>query len=835
MNIRQQLRFAPRLLWREWQDGELTVLLLALLIAIVSHTAIGHFAERITGAMAQTANNIIGGDLVLSSSHPIADNVMTKAETLNLEVAEVQRFITVVNAADDILLVSVKSVSASYPLKGSLKVSTRLFGDDIAIDSGPAAGDVWVESRVLQALDIALGDTLQIGEATFVVRAILTYEPDRGNSFYSFNPRVMIGQDDLARTQIVQPGSRVWYRHLYAGEQPAIAAMRAWLQQNLQPGQRISSLNQERPAVSNALQKAKQYLGLASLLALLLAAVAIANSGRHYSERHYDTSALLRCLGCGQNDILGIYLIQLGLIALFGAVAGNLLGWLAQQGLFIVVADLLPGQIPDASYKPVLSGAALSFIVLLGFTLPSILRLKSVSPQRVLRQDLTPLALSGWMVYGGATLLVMLMMWFYTGSLVLTLSLIAGAIVVVAVVSIGILGLFKLTAKSLPILPVNWRAGVRNFLRRRRQTIAQTVAFGLTIMAMLVVVLLRTELIATWKATIPDNAPNHFVLNIQTSETADYQFYISDNGINAERLYPIIRGRLLRINATPIIEHVSKHQRHNHRLSRELNLTWSATIPLDNVIVDGDWWVPDAAPEQKLVSVEKALADALAIKVGDTLTFFTGDHRWQATVSSLRSVKWDNFNPNFYMIFNPGALDRLPVTWINSFFIAPERKQILVGLVKQFPAVTVLEMDAILKQVKSIITQVTLAIESILSFVLFAGLVVTLSIIQSSMNDRLREGALIRTLGANRKLIKINQWCEFSSMGFVAGLIGVSGAEIIIASLYRRIFALDYSPTWWAWIVTPLIAALLIGLVGVLSSRRVLQQPPMRALRELRA
>lgn len=833
MDTAQKFRFAPRLLWREWKAGELTVILLALLVAIASHTAIGHFSDRISRAMVQKANDIVGGDLVFAGARPISAETTAQAEVLGLEIAEVQRFVTVATAGEQLQLVSVKSVSESYPLKGSLKITDELFGPDRPVRHGPSTGEAWIESRVLQALGIELGDSIQIGESNFLTSRILTYEPDRGNNFYSFNPRVMIAQGDLASTGIIQPGSRVWYRQMYTGDEIAVAEMRNWLELNRQPGQRIRGLDEERPAVRDALTKAERYMGLTSILALLLAAVAIANSGRHYSQRHYDTSALLRCFGCSQNDILMIYIIQLCLLAAVGAFLGNLLGWLAQEGLFLLLAEYMPKGLPSANWKPVLSGCLLSFVVLLGFTLPSVLRLKSVSPQRVLRQDLSPLPLSGWIVYGSSALLIMLLMWFYTGSLTLTLGLIGGTVVVLLIAAVLIMGLFKLVVVFLPLMPVALRAGVRNFLRRRKDAVAQTMAFGLTIMAMLVVVFLRTELVTAWEGTIPEDAPNHFVLNIQSDEISDYEQFIGDNGFRSDPLFPVVRGRLTRVNDVAVTDHVSKEQRRNESLGRELNLTWADEIPRDNEIVTGSWWQPGKQLDT-LVSVEQELAEKLSIELGDKLTFFTGDRNWEATVFSLRTVKWDNFNPNFYMIFNPGALGKLPVTWINSFYLPPEKKKSLVGMVKQFPSVTLLEMDAILNQVKDIITQVTLAIESILLFILLAGFVVTLSAIQSSMNDRLREGALIRTLGASRKLIRINQWSEFASMGFLAGLIGVMGAEVIIASLYTRIFELAYSPNWWAWFLVPLLSALCIGLVGVFSSRSVLQQPPINALRELR-
>jgi len=836
MTLSHQLKFAPRLMWREWKSGEFTVLLLALIVAIASHTAIGHFSDRITRAMAANANNLIGGDLVFSSARPISEEVTIESNRLGLRSANTQRFLTVASSADEILLVSVKSVSTDYPLKGQVKVTEELFGEDTPLTSGPQPGNVWVEARVLQTLQIDIGDAIQIGDSDFNVSKILTYEPDRGNNFYSFNPRVMIAKADLAATNVVQPGSRVWYRQMFAGDEVAVDTMLNWLRENAEPGQRIRNLDEDRPAVSQALTKAEQYMGLASLLALLLAAVAIANSGRHYSQRHYDTSALLRCLGAQQNDILRIYLIQLCLLALIGGVLGNIVGWAAQAGLFVIVSDLLPRNLPAISYTPVISGIVLSFVVLLGFTLPSVLRLKSVSPLRVLRNDLSPYPLSALLVYGGSAVMVMLLMWFYTDSLTLTLSILLGSAVVIAIAFVGIRLMFGAIGWCLPSFPLKVRAGIRNFLRRKREAVSQTMAFGLTIMAMLVVVFLRTELVTTWQDTIPDDAPNHFVLNLQKDETTPYTEFVTEQNIRADQLYPVIRGRLTRVNDKPMVDHVSKEERRHESLSRELNLTWSTDLPPDNKLVSGEWWQGSANEgDVTKVSVEELLAQKLAINVGDRLTFFTGNRDWEAVVSSIRTVKWDNFNPNFYMVFQPGSLRDLPTTWINSFHLQPEKKKVLVQMLRQFPAITLVEMDSILNQVKNIITQVTIAIESILLFVLLAGFVVTLSAIQSSMNDRLREGALVRTLGADRKQLKVNQWSEFASMGFLSGLIGVAGAEIIVAQLYQRIFELSYVPTWWAWIIMPVISAILVGLAGVYSSRRILKEPPMQSLRTLRA
>ncbi len=825
------LALSPRLLWREWRSGQLIILMLALVVAIGSHTAVGHFTDRISRGMTVNAQHVIGGDLVLTSSRPLAPEAHEMAARWQLQTARTQRFFTVVGADENLLLVSVKSVDDGYPLKGRLRVTRELYGTEEVADGGPSTGEAWVDARVLHALGINLGQSMTIGETSFVVSRVITYEPDRGNSFYSFNPRVMIHQDDLAATGILQPGSRVWFKDLFAGEASSIAEFRAWLEPRLTPSERIRNLAEDRPAVNEALDKAKQYTGLASLVALLLAAVAIANSGRYYSESHYDTSALLRCLGCSQNDILGIFVLQLLLLGLVGGLLGNLVGWLAQAGLVMLLGSWLPDNLPGIGIVPILSGLFLSFVVLLGFTLPSVLRLRAVPPQRVLRKDLMPLTLSARLVYGAALALIVSLMWLYTDNLMLTLGMTGGSAVVLAVAALGIGGLFRLLARWLTRVPVPIRAGVRNFLRRRKETVAQTMAFGLTIMAMLVVLMLRTELITTWQETIPPDAPNHFVLNLQDHETDRWRQFTSSRQIDAQPLYPVVRGRLIRINDTPVRDHVSKENQGEESINRELNLTWSEALPADNQLTAGRWW--QAADQgQTRVSVEAEVAEDLGITLGDELTFFTGDRNWSATVTSLRSVQWDNFQPNFYMVFNPGSLDTLPMTWVGSFFLSADRKRLLVDMMRTFPSLTLLEMDAVLRQVKTIINQVILAVESILLFVLAAGFVVTLSTIQTSMKERFQEGALVRTLGAGRRLLHINQWSEFASMGLLAGLIGALGAEIVIALLYWQIFELEYAPTWWAWVLVPPVSVLLLGLTGIWSGRHILARPPVTILRE---
>jgi putative ABC transport system permease protein len=470
--------------------------------------------------------------------------------------------------------------------------------------------------------------------------------------------------------------------------------------------------------------------------------------------------------------------------------------------------------------------------VLLGFTLPSVIRLRGVSPLRVLRKDLSPIPLSAWFVYGSAIAIVIALMWFYTGSLILTLSVLGGAVLVFLLTLLLIALLFYLLEKGSTLLSLSMRAGLRNLLRRKEETLVQTLAFALTLMAMLVVIFIRTDLLNNWQQSLPEDAPNHFVINILPDKVPLFEDYLREEQLVSSKVYPMSRGRLIEINDVAVKQAVTKEEKDNESLNRELNLTWSDTVQEENKILSGTWWQEGEVSDFPEVSIESRLAKKLDIKIGDRLTFFTGRQNWQAEVKSIRAVKWESFRPNFYFVFNPNSIEHLPATYMTSFYLAPEQKTMLKNMVKAFPAITVFEMDAVLSQLKAIIRQVIIAIEYVLLFVLAAGLMVTLAAVQASLDERLQEGALMRTLGAHRNLIRRSQWSEFGSMGLIAGIVAVLGTELVSFLASHYLFQMDYSPLWWAWAFVPMAAALLLALLGAFSARKVLKKSPMLVLRE---
>lgn len=832
MPFKQRLIFAFKHLWRDWKAGELVVLSASLIIAITSHTSIGFFTDRIEKAMDVKSRDLLGGDLIIKSPESAPSEWLENAEQSLLQRAETQEFTSVIFNEDELLLVSVKSVSDAYPLKGFLKIANELYGHEEIVGHGPGPGEVWVEAHVISKLKLVIGQSLILGNAEFKVSKIITHEPDRGN-FYSFTPRVMINQNDLVKTGILGPGSRVTFHYLFSGSQEAVDGFKSWVQEKLSPRQELIDLQTERPTISQALGRAQQYMGFASLLAVLLAAVAIATSSKHYSERHYDSTALLRCLGCKQKDIIFLHMLQLSIIAMFAGLIGSLLGWLAQFILVLSLGDLLPEAMPGPDISPLISGMAISFLILYAFSLPSLIRLGLMSPLRVLRKELQPVSLSAWFVYGGAMILVVIMMWFYTGNLNMTLSILLGsfAVLVFALILTGCLfWILKLNFNhfSLPA-----RAGLRNLLRRQQQTFSQVMALGLTLMAILIVLFLRTDLLNNWQNTIPDEAPNYFTINILEKNKLLFEEFLHQEDIKSNMLYPMIRGRLTRINGKPVKEAVSKEENDHESLNRELNLTALSQLQEDNQIIAGLWWDENKRKELPGVSIESHLAEELGITVGDKLSFITGYQEWVAEVQSIRKVKWESFRPNFYLVFEPQALEGLPYTYMTSFYLPEEKRKVLNKMLKQFPELSIFELDALLKQVKSIMTQLTMAVEFVLFFVLAAGLCIAIACMKASMDSRMLEGALIRALGGSNQMIRSSQRIEFAALGAIAGIIAVVGTEILNAFSYYVIFHLDYRPNYWAWLLVPLLSSLFLGILGIYSSRKIIVESPLQVLRRV--
>ncbi|MCY1272511.1 hypothetical protein D9M68_206230 [compost metagenome] len=824
---------ACRQLLRDARSGELRVLFFALLVAVAASTAIGYFGARLNAAMLLRATEFLGADLVLDSSSPARAEQIAAGQRLGLEHARVVEFSSVIATDTGIQLASVKAADSAYPLRGQLKSAAAPYQPE-SVGGGPQPGEAWAEARLFAALDLQPGDSIDVGNKTLRLSRVLTYEPDTAGDFYSLNPHVLMHIDDLQATGIVQPGSRVRYRELWRGESPALEAYRQALRPELAPNQRLEDARQGNRQVGGALGRAERYLNLASLAAVLLAGVAVALSAVRFASRRFDASALLRCLGLSRRETLGLFSLQLALLGALACLCGALLGWLGQQGLFYLLRGLLPATVPAGGWLPAFAGVATGLVALAGFALPPLAALGRVPPLRVLRRDLLPTPPSAWLVYGAAVLALGLIMWRLSLDLKLTLALLGGGLVATVllggVLLLSLRGLRRLLARAA--LP--WRLGLGQLLRHPLAAAGQALAFGLILLAMALITLLRGELLDTWQAQLPADAPNHFALNVLPAEHDAFAARLKQLSPNASPLYPVVPGRLIAINGEPVRQVVSKDNQDSEgrRASRrDLSLTWSAELPASNHLTAGQWWDGSRNGELPGVSVESKLAASLHLKLGDTLRFNVGGIDRDAQVTSLREVKWDNFQPNFYMVFEPGTLRDLPVTYLASFYLPANQEKQLVELARTFPAVTLLQVDALLAQLRSILAQVTLAVEYVLLFVLAAGLAVLFAGLQATLDERIRQGALLRALGARRELLVQARRAEFALLGACSGLLAALGCELVSFLLYRFAFDLPWQPHPWL-LALPLIGALLIGAAGLLGTRRALQASPLSVLRE---
>lgn len=821
---------ALRQLLRDARAGELRVLFFALLVAVAASTAIGYFGARLNGAMLLRATEFLGADLLLEGSSPARPEQVDSGRALGLDHARIVEFSSVIATDTGIQLSSIKAVDNAYPLRGQLKSAAAHYGVEEP-GGGPKAGEAWVESRLLTALNLKIGDSIDVGTHPLRLARVLTYEPDRAGNFYSLTPRVLISLDDLQATGVVQPGSRVSYKELWRGPAPALESYRQLIKPGLAPNQRLQDARDGNQQIGGALGKAERYLNMASLVAVLLSGVAVALSANRFATRRFDASALLRCLGLSRRETMLLFSVQLGLLGLLASISGALLGWLAQLGLFYLLHDLLPSDVPPGGLLPAIAGIGTGLVALAGFALPPLAALGRVPPLRVLRRDLLPIPSSTWMIYGAALFALGLIMWRLSLDLILTFALLGGGLIAALVLG----GLLLLVLQSLRRLlarsSLPWRLGLGQLLRHPLAAAGQSLAFGLILLSMALIALLRGELLDTWQNQLPKNAPNYFALNILPAEKQAFSERLVQLSAPSAPLYPVVPGRLVSINGEPVREIVSKDSSGDRAVQRDLSLTWAADLPAGNRITEGNWWSAQPTDAVPGVSVEAKVAQSLKLKLGDQLTFTVAGVNREARVTSLRSINWDNFQPNFFMIFQPGTLKDLPATYLTSFYLSPGHDQQVIELSRAFPAVTILQVEALLEQLRSILAQVTLAVEYVLLFVLAAGMAVLFSGLQATLDERIRQGALLRALGAERRLLVKARQIEFGLLGAVSGLLAALGSELVSLVLYRFAFDLPWHPHPWL-LLLPLIGALLVGGAGVFGTRRALNASPLSVLRE---
>ena len=827
--------FAARLAFRDWRSGELTLLLCAILVAVASVTAIGLFVDRLQRALIEQSATFLAADRVLSGSTAAPDALRLRASELGLQQAETISFATVLYAGDERnKLASVKAVSAQYPLRGKLIVSAEPFGIAVPTDELPQPGEAWLDSRLFPALDIALGDQVDIGLASLRVTRVLTREPDRGSGFTDLAPRVLMRIEDVEATEMVQPGSRVRFRYLLRGDDADLASAYAALDANTQKRFRWLGARDSSQAIGSALDRAESFLLLGGLLAVLLAGVAIALAAHRYARRHFDHVAVLKTLGATPNTVLSSFLGILLLVGSMGVLAGLVTGFVLQSGVLWLLSEYIPEGLPTAGLQPYLLGAITGFICLFSFALPPLLALRSISPMRVIRRELGEVDMAGVLTYGAAIVGTLVLLLWYSGSVQLTL-LTLGAISAVMVVFAGFAWLALRGTSALGMQAGSfWRLALAGIRRRSRTSIAQMLIFGLAIMLLLILVLVRTSLLDEWRAQLPTDVPNHFVMNVVPAEVSQVETRLNSLSDRVGELFPMIRGRITGVNEFDTKQWAARAADDavvEDDLDNERNLTFSAEKPEHNELVAGEWWALDT--REHLISLEDDYALRHGLSVGDELTVDVAGTLLRGRVTNLRRVDWDSMRPNFFVIFSPAMLENIPTTFMTSFHLPRSERRSLNDFLREFPTVTVIPMEDVIEQVQDIVRRVTQAIELVLVLVLFSGALVLLASIQSSRDERRAEHGLLRALGATRSLILGSLCVEFLTLGALAGLLAVAGAELSVALLQTQVFELRafFHPV--LWLIGPLAGALVVVGVGLFGARDLVSTPPMRVLRGL--
>lgn len=822
-----------KLLWRDWKGGELTLLLASLLVAIATVTSISLFADRIKNSIADQASNLLASDAQVRGSKQVSSDWREQARALGLEMADIVSFRGMAFSDTGMQLSSIKAVSDTYPLKGVLTISDTPYVGGEEVFSGPQPGEVWLASRLFGVLDVEIGDRITLGEADFTVTAALIKEPDSTQSFFGVGPRVLMHWSDVEKTGAVQTGSRINYRWLLAGANQNIEQMQQWLEQQMGDHYRWVSVKDGNRGVGSALDRAESFLLLAGSLGVILSGVALALASRRYSLRQASHVAILKTLGLTPNQISRIYAVNLLILAVLSIAIGLFLGWLIHWLILNVFAGLLPESLAQPSNRPYLIGAVSGMVSLLAFAAPPIMSLRQIPPALVLRAGLPGSLVSDrWSLIIGITAMIGLVYW-YSGSLMLTVALTGGGAVCLIGITVVAWLLIRLTRRFGERLGRTWRLGLASLQRHSRQNSLQVMIFSVSLLLLFVLALVRTSLISDWQRQIPEDSPNHFAFNIFSTELNDIKDFFDQRDIPSSLFYPMVRGRLTEVNGKPVSELVQEYDpADGDDYRRELNLTWSSELAEDNRIVEGQWWKP--GDEQKpLISLEQSFADGVGIQRGDELTFSIAGQKTTASVASIRTVQWDSMQPNFYVIFSNVILDGSAASYMTSFRLNDQQKPMLNQFARQYPTVSLIELDQMINQIQSIIQQVSLAVEFILLLVLVAGILVLIASIQATLDERFRESAILRTLGARRGLVRGSLLIEFGTLGWLSGLLGVMGAEACLYFLQTQVFQIEFYFHGWLWLIGPWLGMVLIGGIGLVSTRKVIRTPPLAVLREV--
>ncbi|WP_421851985.1 ABC transporter permease [Marinomonas sp.] len=819
------MSFAFRLMFRDIRSGDLITLLLALVISVSTVTSIGLFIDRLQLSFEQESANLLAADRLIRSDDVIPEEWETKANELSLQTAQRTSFTTMMFAGDSLQLSQLSAVTDSYPLKGAYLVDDVLFGTGKSSTDTPKQGEVWVSSRLASLLKINLGDQVEVGDASLKVSKYLVRDPGSSTSAFAISPRAVMNMADLAATNVIIPGSRVRYSLLLAGSKSSLENYENWVTPQLTEGQRWQTPTQRGERIGDTIGRAESFLLLAGTLAVVMSGVAMALASARFVKRHLMQVAILKTIGATPKLLGRLFFLQLFILFAVGAVIGLGIGWVLQEIIASLLSGLMSTTLPEPSISRLWLGAATGLISMVVFCLPLMSRLIKISPLSVLQSN-AKIELNGVAIYVIGFIGMFGLMCLYTNGFLLS-SIMTAAILGIAlfVAAVGWVA-FKLGRSLTSGATSGWQIGLASLYRRLIPNLFQLLVFTLIIMLTLILIGVKSSLIADWQQQLPEDAPNHYLFNVQANQIDPINEQTTLLGLKKSDWYPMVRGRVTAVNDTTIQSLYPEERGEPELYERELNLTWSDALGKGNELVEGDF-------SAEGLSVEQKAANEANLKIGDELTINIGGTIVTLPITSVRTVDWGSMQPNFYLILPKSALEDYPANFVSSLFVSDTDAQSFYRSMAKFPTVSILNVGDILKQIQTIIGQLSQAIQLVLFCILSAGALVLLASVRSTLEERLEEGALLRVLGARGALVRQALLVEFGALGFFAGLIAAIGAETCLLGLQVFVFNAEASFHPLLWLLGPTIGVVVISTIGIFASRTVLKVPPMLLLRGL--
>jgi len=860
-----------RLFLHELKRGELTIIILAIMLGVASVLSLAGFSGQIKQALISESTSFIAADRILQSSRPLTTliteplnsvAITQKSKQLNIVQAEQVMMSSMVFAGDNMQLVELVAVSSSYPLRGELLISNRVNDKQPQVSYAPEQGSVFVEEKVLSLLNVTVGERIEIGDTRLEIAGIAKQIPDASFSAFTSGAKIIVNIADLKATDLVQPGSRVTYKYLFAGKSENINELDKWIKAKINDSQRWYDIKSKQSPLANALNRAEKYLSLASLLGIILAAVAISVASRRYSKKHQNSVAVYKAMGASLAHIRKLYTLHWASLSLFSIVLGLIFGYiLAQVGLH-AIKDYLPIQavqiesetksftffsltaltsltsltLTPLGFYPFIMAVLTGLVSAIAFALTPLKQLIATSPLLALREEHTRVQKQSLMAYFKQGIIPLSALFFllllFSKSLMLSVSLLLAGILVSALLLVIGRMLMSISRIIGSKSGAAWHLAMANLKRRATANSVQLVSFTIAIKLLLIIIVIKSALLSEWQAQLPEQAPNLFLVNIASEQVNEVKSFIANNDFVASDLYAVIRGRLTAINSDKITKQVTKEQRNDNGrqgVGRELNLTWRTQLPKENIITKGSWWSEQSTVAE--VSIEKSIAKRLQIKLGDTLTFQLGSDIIKVPVTSIRTVNWQSMQPNFYMIFSPTVLADFPASFIASLYVPKEKKQLIQAFLTDYPTVSLIDIEVMIDQLRKVINQVSKAIEFILVLVVLAGCLVLVAQVQASMEEREREIAILRTIGAKGSLLRNSILFEFVALGAIAGLMASMAMELSIYLLQTNLFNMQTSFHFDFWLLGIFAGASFVGLVGFLSCWRLINMSSVTLIR----